>query len=429
MRSLWFFLLMASICLEGLGRRYLPGVPSAAFYFAKDVVLVGGYFLFPIPPSVPRTIKLLYRGFGGFWTLALLWTLVECLNPEHQSIPLAILGMRAYWFWFLAPFVVTGFLLDRTNKRRAIQTLLVLTIGVSILAAVQFAAPADSAVNLYSVVDGENLYASEGGMVASTGRARVASTFAFLSGFQDFTILIPTLLLSLGLNTNDKRLRIWALLATLLAAAVVPMSGSRASVILGVGVLLLTTWSAGLFFTIIGRRIMVGALVGVILAGVAFPDAFIGVQSRFDSDETQSRLVDVATVLPPVALLALDYPLGGIGTGMQQNARQSLQVSTKWETELENHRYLVELGVVGFCLIWIVKLGIMVALLRAYRILQRAGRRAAAGAALSYAAVTFFGNLTFDHIWQALFFIGCGFILAETISCLESNPSLAAVNV
>jgi hypothetical protein len=62
----------------------------------------------------------------------------------------------------------------------------------------------------------------------------------------------------------------------------------------------------------------------------------------------------------------------------------------------------------------------MVAFLRSYRILKRAGRRAAAGAALSYAAVTFFGSITFDHIWQALFFVGAGFILAETKTALES---------
>ena len=391
--------------------------------------MLAGYFLVRIPPSVTRTIKLLYRGFGGFWAVALLWTFIQCFNPEHQSPLLALIGMRAYWLWWLAPFIVTGFLLERARKRRAIQILLFLTIGISVLAALQFAAPPDSALNLTSVVDGEAQYAADFAIVGTTGRARVSSTFSFVSGFQDFVILIPTLLLSLGLNTDDRRLRTWALLTTLLAASVVPMTGSRTAIILGGGVLLLTSWSAGLFFTVIGRRIMVGAIVGAVLAIVAFPDAFLGVRDRFDSDETNDRLVAAATVLPPVALMALDYPPGGLGTGMQQNARASLRVYPKWEGELENHRYLIELGVVGFCLVWTTKLGVMVALLRAYRILQRAGRRAAAGAALSYAAVTFFGNLTFDHIWQALFFIGCGFILAETISALESNPSTATVDV
>ena len=104
-----------------------------------------------------------------------------------------------------------------------------MAVGIAAFAAVQFASPGDSAVNLYSVRDGEEIYAADVATVASTGRARVASTFSFLSGFADFTILIPTLLLSIGLEAKDRRLRRYALLATLATAAVVPMAGSRGS--------------------------------------------------------------------------------------------------------------------------------------------------------------------------------------------------------
>jgi Kef-type K+ transport system membrane component KefB len=97
----------------------------------------------------------------------------------------------------------------------------------------------------------------------------------------------------------------------------------------------------------------------------------------------------------------------------------SLHVYSKWIAEIEIHRYLVEEGVVGFLLVWTVRFGLMIALIRASSILKKAGRRAVAGAALSYAAVTFFGHLTFDHIWQALYFVGTGFILAETKGALE----------
>jgi Kef-type K+ transport system membrane component KefB len=124
-------------------------------------------------------------------------------------------------------------------------------------------------------------------------------------------------------------------------------------------------------------------------------------------------------MLPPVALAVFDYPMGGVGTGMAQNAAASLHVSSPYAAEAELHRYLVELGVVGFLLMWSLRLGLVVALLRAYKILKQAERRGGAGAALSYAAVTFFGNLTFDHIWQALYFVGVAFILAETRSALE----------
>jgi len=70
---------------------------------------------------------------------------------------------------------------------------------------------------------------------------------------------------------------------------------------------------------------------------------------------------------------------------------------------------------------------LIVALLRAYAILKRAGRRGAAAAALSYALLTMNGNLTFDHIWQALYFMGCGFILSEVVAVQRANVTVPLV--
>ena len=66
----------------------------------------------------------------------------------------------------------------------------------------------------------------------------------------------------------------------------------------------------------------------------------------------------------------------------------------------------------------------MIALAASYTILKQAGRRGSASAALSYAALTMFGNLAFDHNWQALYFVGCGFILAEVVAVLRERGSM-----
>jgi len=81
---------------------------------------------------------------------------------------------------------------------------------------------------------------------------------------------------------------------------------------------------------------------------------------------------------------------------------------------------------VGFLLVWTVKLGLSIALLRAHRMLKRARRKGAATAALSYAILTMVGNLTFDHIWQALYFMGCGFILAEVLAVVRAQAAVVA---
>jgi hypothetical protein len=430
MQTLWFAIFVSSICLEGLGRKYLPGVPSAVFYFMKDAVLLVGYFFFRPPTAVTRVARHLYRGFGVAWIAGFIWTIAELFNSEQQSLTLGIIGLRSYWLWWTVPVLIAGTLQRSTQKRRAIYILVFIAAGISVLAALQFASPPDSAMNLYSVVDGEEVSAGgSGAIIPITGRARVSSTFSYISGFSDFAILVPTLLLSLGLETQDRRLRRFALFATVVSAAVVPMSGSRSSIILGIAVLTITAWTAGFLFTRIGRRIVIGAIAVTIVALVAFPDAFFGVQSRFsDTDETSSRIEQAAVFLPPVALYLFDYPVLGLGTGMQQggNLRQLLHVYPKYEVELETGKYLVELGAIGYLLIWTAKFGLIVALLRSYSILKRAGRRGSAGAALSYAVLTLNGTLTFDHIWQALYFTGCGIILAEVVAAVRRDPVMPA---
>jgi hypothetical protein len=434
MKGLWFFSLMCLICLEGLGRKFLPAIPGFVFYFAKDVVLLIGYVRLRPPEYVGRIWRSLYGGFRFAWVAGFGWTLLEIVNPNHDSLTLAVIGMRAYWLWWIAPLVIAGVLQDPEEKKRAIYVLSFLSIGISILAMVQFVSPPTADVNIYSYVDGEAVRADTA-TVYSTGRARVASTFSFISGFADFTILVPALLLSLGLGAEDSRTRRAALAGALFATTAIPMSGSRGSLVIGAAVLLLISWSAGLFFTVVGRRVLIGAVVGVFIGTAAFPDALQGVRDRFDSsgEETQSRFLEIFQLLPPVAIATGDYPIVGLGTGMQQNARWSMHLPlVPYAAESENQRYLIELGPLGFCFVWLTKLGLVVALLRSRKILIRAGKSAAGGAALAYAVLTFIGNTGFDHVWQALYFSGVGFILAEVLSAMraqqESQPDPAKVS-
>jgi hypothetical protein len=424
MKVVWFATLIATICFEGLGRKFFPEIPSAFFYFLKDVVLVLGWIRFRPPARLRAAARRFYGPFQLAWILGFIWTFLELLNPEHSSATLALVGLRAYWLWWIAPPLVAHVLRDPKDRQRAIYVLLFTAAAVATFAAIQFVSPADSPLNVYTYVDGERV---DQVIIGETGRGRVSSTFAFISGFADFTLLVPTLLLSLGLDAKDPRLRRYVFIVTGMAAAVLPMSGNRLSVLVGGGILLVLVWSAGLIFTRIGRRLMLGGVMAAIVAVIAFPDALGGVQSRWrNEEETRHRyLLAAASVLPPLAIAMVDHPALGIGTGMLQNARVSLRIDVNYAVEQEFERYLVELGTVGFLLLWTVKFGMSVTLFRAYRLLKRAGRRGAATGALSYALLTMVGNITFDHIWQALYFIGCGFILAEVVSVAREKALLA----
>ena len=71
---------MMAICFEGLGRKFLPSVPSIAFYFLKDIVLLAGLAFHGLRPDVVATAKSLYRGFLPVAGLAIIWTFADILT-------------------------------------------------------------------------------------------------------------------------------------------------------------------------------------------------------------------------------------------------------------------------------------------------------------------------------------------------------------
>lgn len=410
----WMGALLIAICLEGAGRKFMPGAPSTLFYFLKDAVLLVGLALFGIRPGVLRRAQRAVSGFAPVLVLAFAVTAVEALNASLTSPALAVIGFRSYWLWWMAPLVIASALRMPEDRARAVTILSALALLVAGVAAIQFSFPPEAAINTYALYEGKEVL--DVATVGATGKARVSSTFSYLSGFVDFAILIPPLLLSLGIGETDRGKRWLRLVAAGATAITLPMSGSRGPVLVGAGALVAVAWGAGFLRSQVGRRLI---LVGILVAGaaaVAVPEATEGVRSRFAGEDTVHRISGVLTILPPVALALSEYPLAGIGTGMQQNARAALGVRTDWGSEGEPERLLIELGPIGYLLVWMAKLGLIVALLRLARQFGREGRRGLSGAALAYAILTMLGNLVFDHVWQALYFTGLGLILQGAVS-------------
>lgn len=206
------------------------------------------------------------------------------------------------------------------------------------------------------------------------------------------------------------------------AAAVVPVTGSRGPVVLAATGVAIVAWSAGFVATRAGRRAFAAGTLAVTLVSLAMPAAVEGVRHRFEGPDTGARVEEILQVLPPIALAVNDYPLLGDGTGMQQNARRAFGIDSPWETEGETSRLLVELGPFGYLLVWAARLGLAVALLRAARLFRRTGERALAGGASAFALFAFVGSLAFDHVWQALFFVGVGFFLGEASRLGGGSP-------
>lgn len=418
---IWFAALVASVCFEGLGRKFLPDVPSAFFYYFKDGVLLAGVGLFGLGKAPLGWARQFISGFTPVVAIALAWTFAEMFNPSHPSLLLGLIGLRSYWLWWLAPPLIATALRGANALRRATMVLTVVALIITSYAALQFASPADASINSYALFRGEQVL--DVATVATTGRARVSSTFSYLTGFSDFVILLPPILLGFGIALRTRRGQVLSLVAAGTCLGVIPLSGSRGPLLLAMmGLVFLAVYS-GLLRSRIGRRVTAGALLAGTLAYFSTPEAVQGLTDRFKGDDTQSRLREYGDLLPPIAIAVHDYPIFGEGTGTQQNARLAFGLTSAWATESETSRLLVEQGAIGYLLVWLTKVGLAVSLFRAAKRLKSAGNPGAAGAAVALGVFAFIGNSAFDHIWQALFFIGAGLVLAN---CVTSRSALPA---
>jgi len=237
----FFGALVAAICFEGLGRKLAPATPQVVWYFLKDVVLVAGLLAFGIGLREVSWVRRLYRGFGLILGAAISWTLVQMANPEQRSMVLAILGLRSYWLWWLAPLVVATALRKERDWQAAGVMLGVVSLIAGLYAMIQFEYPSDAPINQYAWGSDAMGVAS----VAATGRVRVTSTFSYLSGFVDLTIIAIPLLLALGLSRRRGVLRWGATLSAGVLALAAPMTGSRGAVLFAAAGTLVMLLSAG----------------------------------------------------------------------------------------------------------------------------------------------------------------------------------------
>ncbi len=420
--AVWAALILAAICFEGLGRKYVSFVPQPVFYLLKDMVLLGGLVAFGIDVRVRAVSRELLRGFGLVLAVGFAWTVLQVANPASPSLGLGLLGLRAYWLWWLAPLVVATAFRGGLAPERIASILGTIALVVAAYAAYQFASPAGAAVTQYAGYEGW----VDPAAVASTGRVRVASTFAFLSGFVAFALVAPPVLVWLGLRSTALRARVLAFTGAGATIISIPMSGSRGVTVLSAAGMAIVLWRAGLLRTRAGRRVAAVAVAALLAMTWLVPEAAQGVRDRFDSGETKGRAVEALIGLTPAPLLLYDYPPLGVGTGTQHNAATILGRTGEWVVEGEPDRYLVELGAPGFVLMYLRRVGLAVALVRISGRLRRLGQAPASGVALVLAVLSMTASIVFDHVFQALFFFAAGLLLAEAVPRGEGSTGTAS---
>jgi hypothetical protein len=443
--------LLVVVVIEGAVRKWFLPSASELVYFYKDflmAVVVISYLA--KKRKAPLLIK---HELKFFWITLIAFALYAAAAISNPSLPhplVGLLGIKAYLL-----YVPLAFLLPRmfTNKEKLLAFLrwyLIIALPVVALSVIQFVdSDVNSTLNRYAWDEKTMaVIGSETGVARfedSTGSTyvRVTGPFSFLSGL---AIYLPVMFaLLLGLISQRSRQPLpkgfrWIYHVSLAAVVMAAfMTGSRGAVI-NIGIVALIFYGLASKKDLLRRlrQAVIGAVLISVALTIVFPQAFDALYTRTfggeeQVEEGQGRIAEAFRLPFDEAAYAGAF---GYGVGATQNATPILMSKLNLPFmgeripiyyESEAGRVMLELGVVGYLLHLLLRLGILVTLLRTCFSIRDAESKALAVAAL--AALVFplvIGGAVSQHTQNVYqwFLIGVPLALlnAEKLSKQVSAP-------
>ncbi len=393
---------MVLLILEGAIRKwFLPGSQDLV-YFAKDVFFLGAYVGFfqsreRLRLRYPQAPVLL-----AAIAMAITIGLLQVLNPRLPNLFLGLLGFKSYFLYVPLIFVLPAVFPNDQALARYLKRYVLLAIPVGLLTVAQFFSPTGSRLNTYA-------QPTDTGAISTFGSSqfvRATGTFSYISGFTSY-LLVTTILILIILTTTRWRFRgnllvFGALGLTLLSML---MSGSRGPIFLLAMVFPLYWWLAVVREKQSGQtfvRLLLG--LGLLVAGLtsAGEEAVTAFTQRASgTQDLASRLA--APLRAPLDMLPYAGLLGyGIGaTHQAATAVTEGIVPYSWipsgvVPEAESGRVMLEMGPIGFLLVYAVRLSLALFAFRQALTLRTAFHRAVAISALLFFLVQIPGGVVFE---------------------------------
>lgn len=389
------------VVLEGAIRKWLLPGSQDLVYFAKDVFFLGAYVgYFRHRPELKLRYPqetLLY----GALVMGAAVGLLQIFNPLLPNMLVGMLGFKAYFFYVPLLFVVPAVFPDDLALARFLKRYVLLAIPVSLLAVAQFFSPQGSFLNTYA-------RAADPGSISTFGSSsyvRATGTFAYITGFTSF-LLVITVLILLILTTTRWRFHGNLKILAALGASFLGMlsSGSRGPIFL-LAMLFPLYWWLGVVREKQGgatlARLVIGLGVLVVVLSSTGDKAITAFGERASaSTDTVSRLL-TPFLSPGDALLAAGMLGNGIGATHQAASAVTHGIAPySWvrgiATEAESGRVMLEVGPLGFFLVYLVRILLAALAFQQVFRLRTVFHRAAAISALLLFLVEIPGGVIFD---------------------------------
>ena len=249
-KAIWFYFYL--LIFEGALRKWvLPGL-AEPLLIIRDPLAV--YILFKVIHNNIWRPNLYVNLIWGASALSFILTLLL----GHGNIPVAVFGLRITLLHFPLIFII-GTVLDKDDVLKMGKIILWLTIGMTILVAIQFYSPQTSWVN--RGVGGDM---SGSGFSGVEGFYRVPGTFSFTNGLSLFYGLAAAFIFYFWVGERREQVPQYLLIGSTVALlAAIPLSISRT-------VLFQTLLSIIFLLVISGKnQKVIKKLMGVGIAGIA----------------------------------------------------------------------------------------------------------------------------------------------------------------
>ncbi|HXO40780.1 MAG TPA: hypothetical protein VN999_04965 [Thermoanaerobaculia bacterium] len=428
---------MVLLVVEGAIRKWLfPGAQDLV-YLAKDVLLVGVYLGFMRDRARSRdrapALPTLYSALG----LGALVGLLQVFNPKLPNLLVGVFGFKAYFLYVPLLFVLPAAFRTDRELILFLRRYILLSIPVGVLAVAQFLSPSSSPLNTYARSDeAVGALANGSGYVSTFGSSeyvRVTATFSYITGYGSYLVAITILVLAYLAATRWRLRRSLAAHAALgMAMLGMLMTGSRGPVLMLALLFPIYWWLAvmrgGDGGATFARLLLGAAMLSILLVSVGSDalGAFLGRASS--TSDVAGRIIAPLTagfdILPDAG------PVGyGIGATHQTASAFTQGLAPYYwlhglGTESETGRVMLELGPVGFLLVYFVRIYLIGFALRQVFVVRTPFHRALATACLLFFLAQLLGSVVFD-VTSDLYYWFFGGLLLTTMR-LDRLAVLAA---
>ncbi len=413
------FFVMYWIIIVGAVRKWVFPQYADFLFFSSHVILTGVYARILIRNYRLKTNKLT----TFFLTLMVLWGFASIFNPRSPDIRVGVLGFIIHFYFLPLAFVVPQLFRSHKELVRFLKGYALFSFPILILGVVQFLSPANSFLNKY---------VSETTDIAMVGKyPRITGTFSYISGYGAYLnamVVILTYLISIKNLSFFWRFVYSALIP--LSIVNLFMTGSRGSL----GVSLFTMVMFFFVASKLGVRFIlriIPRLAIVLILAFGFLTVSSGAKTAYNAfkvraeegRDVSARLLDTFT---PFKFLDTAGLIGwGIGTTYQGAAR----FASQWggmtrDFEEEPERVLLELGLIGYFLIFFCRLLLIFEFWRLFNRLRHVDFKLLALSSLLF-QVQFLQltSLIFNHTSSVFYWFFVGFLfLLPRLDIIHERP-------